>query len=175
MKFWRWSNMPADEFFAALMDARGASEWREGQRALGRRVVFTNGVFDVLHAGHVQYLAWARAQGDALVVGLNSDASVRALKGERRPIVPFADRAMVLCALRSVDVVAEFGEATPEKLLEAIRPDVHVKSAQYREEDLPERGVVRAHGGVVLLAPHIGGRSTSDIVDTILERYRPQA
>jgi rfaE bifunctional protein nucleotidyltransferase chain/domain len=159
------------EFFGALMEAAEAADWREQQRARGRRVVFTNGVFDVLHAGHVEYLAWARAQGDALVLGLNHDASVRALKGERRPIVPFADRAKLLCALRSVDVVVGFGERTPEALLERIRPDVHVKSAQYREEDLPERTVVLAHGGEIRLAPHLAGHSTTDIIGDILARY----
>lgn len=163
--------MRTDELFGTLMDAQRASAWREEQRALGRRIVFTNGVFDVLHAGHVEYLAWARAQGDALIVGLNSDACVRALKGERRPIVPFADRATLLRALRSVDVVVEFAERTPEALLERIRPDVHVKSAQYREEDLPERAVVLAHGGEVRLAPHLAGRSTTDIIGEIVARY----
>jgi len=164
--------MPAPELFAAVLDADAASAWREEQRANGRRVVFTNGVFDVLHAGHVEYLAWARLQGDALIVGLNGDASVRELKGARRPIVPFEDRARLLCALRSVDAVVEFGERTPEALLERIRPDVHVKSAQYREEDLPERAVVLAHGGEVRLAPHVAGRSTTDIIGEIVARYR---
>ncbi len=163
--------MAAPELFGALLDADAASAWREQQRAQGRRVVFTNGVFDVFHAGHVEYLAWARSQGDALIVGLNSDASVREIKGERRPIVPFADRANLLRALRSVDAVVEFGERTPEALLERIRPDVHVKSAQYREEELPERGVVLAHGGEVRLAPHLAGRSTTDIIAEIVARY----
>jgi rfaE bifunctional protein nucleotidyltransferase chain/domain len=163
--------MPTDERFGALMDAHAAAAWREEQRRRGKRVVFTNGVFDVLHAGHVEYLAWARAQGDALIVGLNSDASVRANKGELRPIVPFDDRATVLRALRSVDVVVEFSERTPEALLEIVRPDVHVKSSQYREEDLPERTVVLAHGGEVRLAPHVGGHSTTDIIGEIIARY----
>ncbi len=167
--------MPADAFFGRLLDAPDASAWREEQRARGRRVVFTNGVFDVVHAGHVEYLAWARAQGDALIVGMNGDASVRALKGVNRPIVPFAGRAAVLRALRSVDVVVEFGETTPEALLERIRPDVHVKSAQYRTEDLPERAVVLAYGGEVRLAPHLGGHSTTDIIGNIVARYGSNA
>ncbi len=164
--------MPAPELFGLLLDADAAARWREEQRTRGRRVVFTNGVFDVLHAGHVEYLAWARAQGDLLIVGLNGDASVRLLKGEKRPIVPFVQRALVLQALRSVDAVVEFGEPTPEALLERIRPDVHVKSAQYKEEELPERGVVLAHGGEVRLAPHRAGSSTSDIIGEIVTRYR---
>jgi rfaE bifunctional protein nucleotidyltransferase chain/domain len=165
--------MAAAESFGLLLDLDAAAAWREQQREHGRRVVFTNGVFDVLHAGHVEYLAWARAQGDALIVGLNGDASVRALKGERRPIVPFAQRALLLRGLRSVDAVVEFGERTPEALLERIRPDVHVKSAQYKEEDLPERGVVLAHGGEVRLAPHRGGVSTTDIISEIVARFGP--
>ncbi|HUA09409.1 MAG TPA: adenylyltransferase/cytidyltransferase family protein [Candidatus Acidoferrales bacterium] len=163
--------MAAPELFGALLDADAAAAWREEQRARGRRVVFTNGVFDVLHAGHVDYLAWARAQGDALIVGVNGDASVRAIKGAKRPIVPFSERAVLLRALRSVDAVVEFGERTPEALLERIRPDVHVKSAQYREEDLPEAAVVRAYGGEIRLAPHRAGRSTSDIIGEIVARY----
>jgi D-glycero-beta-D-manno-heptose 1-phosphate adenylyltransferase len=164
--------MAAPELFGALLDADAAAAWREEQRARGRRVVFTNGVFDVLHAGHVEYLAWARAQGDALIVGINGDASVRALKGEKRPIVPIAQRALVLRALRSVDAVVEFAEQTPEALLARIRPDVHVKSAQYKEEELPERSVVLAHGGEVRLAPHRAGSSTTDIIGEIVARYR---
>src|SRR6185312_5227070 len=106
--------MPGHSFFGALLSWDEAAAYREELRADGKRVVFTNGCFDVLHAGHVEYLAWARAQGDALVVGLNDDESVRRLKGERRPIVPFADRAKTLLALRSVDAVVGFGESTPE-------------------------------------------------------------
>jgi glycerol-3-phosphate cytidylyltransferase len=140
-------------------------------RELGRSVVFTNGCFDVLHAGHVEYLAWARAQGDALIVGLNEDESVRRIKGKSRPIVPFARRAVVLLGLRSVDVVVGFGERTPELLLERIRPDVHVKSDQYREDELPERTVVLSHGGRIALAPHVAGESTTDLIGRILRNF----
>ncbi|MEO9169735.1 MAG: D-glycero-beta-D-manno-heptose 1-phosphate adenylyltransferase [Candidatus Baltobacteraceae bacterium] len=157
--------------FGELLDADAAAAWREDLRSRGERVVFTNGCFDVLHAGHVEYLAWARAQGDALIVGLNVDESVRRLKGERRPIVPFADRAALLCALRSVDVVVGFGERTPEVLIDRIKPDIFVKSAQYREDELPERTVVRRHGGEIRLAPHVSGRSTTDIIAEIIARY----
>jgi rfaE bifunctional protein nucleotidyltransferase chain/domain len=163
----------ADLFAAPLLALDAAVAWREEQRARGRRVVFTNGVFDLLHAGHVAYLAWARAQGDALVVGLNADASVRALKGPERPLVPFADRAAVIAGLRSVDAVVGFEERTPEVLLDALAPDVHVKSAQYRLEDLPERVVVLQHGGEIRLAPHLAGKSTTDIVAEIRRRYGP--
>ncbi len=158
--------MPPDapDLFGAILDLDTAAAWREALRVAGRRVVFTNGCFDIVHAGHVQYLAWARRQGDALVVGLNSDTSVRALKGPERPFVTFADRASVLAALRSVNVVVGFAERTPEALLERIRPDVHVKSAQYRIEELPEKYVVEKHGGRIVLAPHEAGHSTTDLV-----------
>ncbi len=125
----------------------------------------------VLHAGHVEYLAWARAQGDALIVGLNEDESVRRIKGESRPIVPFAQRAAVLLALRSVDTVVGFGDRTPELLIDRIRPDVHVKSDQYREDELPERTVVLQHGGRIALAPHVQGESTTDLIARILRNY----
>ena len=163
--------MDLGKFFGQVLDIEAACAWREELREESRRIVFTNGCFDVLHAGHIEYLAWARSQGDALIVGLNSDASVRVLKGEKRPIVPFEERANMLVALRSVDVVIGFGERTPEALLERIRPDIHVKSAQYREDELPERAVVLAHGGVIRLAPHIAGRSTTDTVARIISRY----
>ncbi|MEO6835091.1 MAG: adenylyltransferase/cytidyltransferase family protein [Candidatus Tumulicola sp.] len=159
------------EFFGRLLGADEAAAWREALRADGKTVVFTNGCFDVLHAGHVEYLAWARAQGDALVVGLNDDESVRGLKGDGRPIVPFAQRAEVLLGLRSVDVVVGFGQPTPEVLLERIRPDVHVKSDQYRADELPERTVVLAHGGRIALAPHVAGRSTTDTIARIIDAY----
>jgi len=160
----------ADEFLAPVLDRAAAVELREALRVLGKRVVFTNGCFDVLHDGHTSYLAWARAQGDALIVGLNGDASVRALKGEQRPFVPFAGRAGVLAALRSVDAVVGFDESTPVELLDVLKPDVHVKSAQYRVEELPERYVVEANGGRIVLAPHLHGKSTTDLVATIRSR-----
>jgi rfaE bifunctional protein nucleotidyltransferase chain/domain len=153
-----------------ILDRTSAVAWRERLRAAGKRVIFTNGCFDLLHAGHVSYLAWARALGDALIVGLNSDDSVRALKGEMRPFVPFADRAEVLAGLRSVDAVVGFGERTPEVLLDALRPDVHVKSAQYRLEDLPERIVVQSYGGEIVFAPHVAGKSTTDLIAEIRRR-----
>ena len=154
------------------MELEEAVAWREALRAHGKRVVFTNGCFDLLHAGHVAYLQWAREQGDALIVGMNTDESVAALKGPRRPLVSFRERAAVVGGLRSVDVVVGFRERTPEALLDRICPDVHVKSAQYRLDELPERIVVERVGGVVLLAPHIAGHSTTDVVAHILTRYR---
>ncbi|MDP9111520.1 MAG: D-glycero-beta-D-manno-heptose 1-phosphate adenylyltransferase [Candidatus Eremiobacteraeota bacterium] len=163
--------MNASNCFAPLFERSEAAAWRDELRAAGKRVVFTNGCFDVLHSGHVEYLAWARVQGDALILGLNTDVSVRRLKGDRRPIVPFEDRAALLRALRSVDAVVGFGERTPEVLIELLKPDVFVKSAQYREDELPERTVVRQNGGEIRLAPHVAGHSTTDIIAEIITRY----
>ena len=160
----------AEDFLAPVLDRAGAVALREALRARGKIVVFTNGCFDVIHNGHTQYLAWARAQGDALIVGLNGDASVCGLKGPQRPFVPFAGRADVLAALRSVDAVVGFDESTPIDLLAALKPDVHVKSAQYRIEELPERYVVESNGGRIVLAPHLHGKSTTDLVATIRSR-----
>src|ERR1700761_2457539 len=160
----------ADDFLAPVLDRAEAVAFRESLRARGKIVVFTNGCFDVVHGGHTQYLAWARAQGDVLILGLNSDRSVRALKGAQRPFVPFDGRAEVLAALRSVDAVVGFDESTPVDLIAALKPDVHVKSAQYRIEELPERYVVESNGGRIVLAPHLHGKSTTDLVATIRSR-----
>lgn len=128
-------------------------------------VVFTNGVFDLLHVGHVRYLEFARGLGGMLVVGVNSDASVRLLeKGPERPIVPQAERAEVVAALGCVDFVCIFDETRPDATIRALRPDVHVKSAQYKARDLPEAAVVSEVGGRIEIAPHIEGWSTSGIV-----------
>ncbi len=150
-----------------VLSLEAALAWRERERASGHTIVFTNGVFDLLHAGHVAYLEWARAQGDALIVGVNMDDSVRRLKGPLRPFTPFEDRARVLAALRSVEAVVGFAELTPETLLDRLRPDIHVKSAQYRIEDLPERLVIESFGGRILLAPHLDGKSTTDLAARI--------
>ncbi|HEY3674424.1 MAG TPA: adenylyltransferase/cytidyltransferase family protein [Candidatus Tumulicola sp.] len=162
-----------DSRIPGLLDAQAARGWREALRERGKTVVFTNGCFDVLHAGHVGYLAWARTQGDALIVGLNDDESVRGLKGPARPVVPFEERAEILLGLRSVDAVVGFSQSTPEELLEIVRPDVHVKSDQYREEELPERTVVLQHGGRIVLAPHRWGTSTTDTIARILRKFSP--
>ncbi len=136
-------------------------------REAGRRVVFTNGCFDVLHAGHVRYLAQARALGDVLVVGLNSDASVRRLKGAGRPVNPQDDRATVLAALRCVDHVVVFDEDMPVRLVGLVRPDLYVKGGDYTADALPEAPVVRRHGGEVRILPYLDGRSTSAILARI--------
>jgi D-beta-D-heptose 7-phosphate kinase/D-beta-D-heptose 1-phosphate adenosyltransferase len=131
------------------------------------RLVFTNGCFDILHRGHVEYLHQARTLGDFLVVGVNTDASVRALKGPGRPVVSEGDRAAILAALESVDAVTLFGESTPHLLLEAILPDVLVKGGDYSLEQIVGRKEVEAAGGEVLVLPFVPGRSTTDLLQTI--------
>jgi rfaE bifunctional protein nucleotidyltransferase chain/domain len=123
----------------------------EEARAAGRAVALANGCFDLLHVGHVRYLQGARASADLLVVGLNADASVRRLKGEGRPLMPAADRALLVASLRSVDHVVVFEEDDVRALLLALRPDVHCKGTDYTEETVPERDVVRSYGGRVAI------------------------
>ncbi|MBS1718799.1 MAG: D-glycero-beta-D-manno-heptose 1-phosphate adenylyltransferase [Armatimonadetes bacterium] len=131
----------------------------------GRKLVFTNGVFDILHAGHVQYLAAARGFGDLLIVGLNDDDSVRRLnKGPNRPINPLEDRAAVLEALRAVDGVIAFSEDTPENLVAQLKPEVFVKGGDYTLEQLPEARIVAEYGGEVRLIKFLEGRSTTEIL-----------
>ncbi|MEW6219496.1 MAG: D-glycero-beta-D-manno-heptose 1-phosphate adenylyltransferase [Thermodesulfobacteriota bacterium] len=145
---------------------RAASQVAE-HRAAGSRIVFTNGCFDLLHAGHVQYLEEARRQGDFLVVGLNSDASVAAIKGPGRPVNTEADRARVLAALGCVDLVVLFGETTPLALIEALRPQVLVKGADWAEEAIVGAPQVQAWGGQVVRIPLLAGRSTSGLIERI--------
>lgn len=139
----------------------------DAARAKGAAVVFTNGCFDVLHAGHVRYLTKARAMGDFLVIGLNSDASVRRLKGDGRPINTEGDRAEVLDALRAVDAVTIFGEPTAEALIAMVRPDVYVKGGDYTLETLPEAKIVKEYGGRVEFVPLVEGRSTTNVIERI--------
>lgn len=146
-----------------------AQDWKQA----GERVVFTNGCFDILHVGHVQTLSRARAEGDRLVVGVNSDASVKRLKGPTRPINMEADRAVMLAALKCVDAVTIFSEDTPVELLEVLRPDVHVKGGDYRAEDLPETAVVERHGGKVVLIDLVPGRSTTAVIAKSHHDSRP--
>ena len=127
-------------------------------------MVFTNGCFDLIHPGHISLLEQARAAGDVLVVGLNSDTSVSCLKGENRPVQPAAARASVLAGLAAVDLVIEFSEETPHTLIRAIKPDVLVKGADYVEEDVIGGDFVTSYGGRVFLAELVQGHSTSDTI-----------
>ena len=138
-------------------------------RAAGQRIVFTNGCFDILHAGHVRYLAAARAHGDVLILGLNSDASVRRLKGATRPVNDERDRAEVVGALQSVDAVVIFGEDTAETLIAKVRPDVYVKGGDYTRATLPEARIVEGYGGAVVFIPLVAGKSTTDTIRRMQE------
>ena len=140
---------------------------RRGWKAAGRAVVFTNGCFDLLHPGHVSLLEKARAEGDVLVVGLNSDASVARLKGAGRPIVPAAERAELLCALEAVTRVVVYDEDTPREIIAAIVPDVLVKGADWALDAIVGREEVEAGGGRVVRVDVVPGRSTTGIVDRI--------
>ena len=151
-----------------------AREYRERWKAEGRAVVLTNGLFDLLHLGHVDYLQRARRLGDALIVGLNGDESARRLKGPERPIVPAAERAAILAALSCVDGVVIFEADTAEELVRALRPDVYVKGGDWSPEtgrQPPEAAVAQAAGGRVVYLPYLPEHSTSALIQTILERY----
>ncbi len=142
-------------------------------RAEGKQIVFTNGCFDILHAGHVRYLAAARAQGDLLIVGLNSDASVRRLKGPSRPVNPEEDRAEVLGALRAVDAVTIFDEPTAAELIALVKPQVYVKGGDYTLDTLPEAKIVQQYGGRVAFIDLVAGRSTTHIIEKIKTAESP--
>ncbi|HZT43861.1 MAG TPA: D-glycero-beta-D-manno-heptose 1-phosphate adenylyltransferase [Chthonomonadaceae bacterium] len=137
-------------------------------RARSERIVSTNGVFDLLHVGHVRTLQAARALGDLLVVGINSDDGTRRLKGPERPFVPQEERAEVLAALACVDYVTFFDEPTPSALLEIIRPAIHVKGGDYTVGAMPETEVVERHGGTVVTLPFVAGHSTTDLARRVL-------
>jgi D-beta-D-heptose 7-phosphate kinase/D-beta-D-heptose 1-phosphate adenosyltransferase len=153
---------------ASAKVVQGAALDRLLERWRGKRIVMTNGCFDILHAGHVEYLRFARSKGDLLIVALNDDASVRRLKGPGRPVNPLADRMAVVAALEMVDAVTSFGEDTPEKIVPRVNPTVLVKGEDWRDKGVVGREWVESHGGEVCFAPLVSGRSTS----AILERMR---
>jgi D-beta-D-heptose 7-phosphate kinase / D-beta-D-heptose 1-phosphate adenosyltransferase len=146
----------------------------ERERHAGRRIAFTNGCFDLLHAGHIQSLAFARAQADLLVVGLNSDRSVRQLKGNGRPVYPAAERARILAALEAVDYVVVFDETRAEKIIRAVKPDVLIKGEDWRDKQVDGQAFVESRGGRVALAPLLGGRSTSATIDRMSSKARAE-
>lgn len=147
-----------------------AIEILETAKKDGKKVVFTNGCFDILHRGHVTYLNEAKRQGDILVVGVNSDASVKKLKGESRPINSEYDRAFVLDGLKAVDYTVIFEEDTPEDLIAYLKPSVHVKGGDYKKEDLPETKIVESYGGKVVILNFVEGKSTTNIINKINEK-----
>ena len=142
---------------------------RRQAKAAGRKVAFTNGVFDILHRGHVEYLQKARELGDLLIIGLNSDSSVRRIKGPQRPLCSQEDRAVVLSALACVDHIVLFDEDTPQKLIEALLPDIIVKGADYSVEQIVGADVVLKNGGQVLPIALTPGKSTSGLIKKILD------
>jgi rfaE bifunctional protein nucleotidyltransferase chain/domain len=143
----------------------------DARRARGERIVFTNGVFDLMHMGHVRYLQQARGLGDCLIVGVNADETVRRLKGPKRPLLPEIERARLLAALAAVDYVTIFEEDTPEALIRALQPDVHVKGGDYKPDELPEADAVKEYGGEVRILPFLPGRSTTKLIEEIVKRY----
>ena len=152
---------------ARVLTQAGAVEWRQAHARAGRRVVFTNGVIDILHPGHVRYLAEARRQGDALIVAVNSDRSVRAIKGPERPVHPEAERAEVVTALASVDAAVIFDQDTPWDIINAIQPDVLVKGADWPADQIVGRDIVEARGGVVVRVKVEDGHSTTGIIGKV--------
>ncbi|MBR1696268.1 MAG: D-glycero-beta-D-manno-heptose 1-phosphate adenylyltransferase [Selenomonas sp.] len=150
-----------------LVERQDIAKFCEILRKGGQKVVFTNGCFDILHAGHVTYLEAAKAQGDVLVLGLNTDASVRRLKGPERPINNELDRAKVVGALKSVDYVVLFGEQTAEAVIAEVKPDIYVKGGDYTLDTLPEAKIVQSYGGKVAFIDMVEGRSTTNIINKI--------
>jgi rfaE bifunctional protein nucleotidyltransferase chain/domain len=133
----------------------------------GKKIVFTNGCFDILHVGHVTYLSKAKSLGDILIVGINSDSSVKKLKGVTRPINDLASRMVVLDSLKNVDFVVPFEEDTPIALIELIKPDIHVKGGDYKEDQLVESKVVKTNGGKVVIIPFVNGYSVTTLLGKI--------
>jgi rfaE bifunctional protein nucleotidyltransferase chain/domain len=158
----------------SILSRDDAAAQIERVRAGGGRVVFTNGVFDILHPGHLRYLKHARGLGDVLVIGVNTDRSVRAIKGESRPVTPEHERAEILAALDCVDAVVLFDEPTPYELIKRLQPDVIVKGADWSEESMIGRDIVEARGGRVVRVPFETGYSTTAIIEKIGKTAKPQ-
>ena len=154
-----------------LTNPQAITQARTQLRELGTRLVFTNGVFDLLHVGHLRYLKAAAALADVLWVGLNSDESVQKLKGPLRPIMPWAERAELLAALSPVDAVIFFNESTADQILRLVQPDLYVKGGDYTIATLPEAPTARALGAEIQILPFVKGRSTTDIVQLVRQKY----
>ena len=161
-------NLPTAPASARILDRTTLVARVQAARQAGARIVLANGCFDVLHVGHLRYLEGARELGDLLVVGVNSDAQVTALKGAARPIMPEGERAEIVASLESVDLVTIFDEPTVEKLLLALKPDVHAKGTDYTEETVPERAVVLSYGGRVAIVGDEKEHSTSQMIDRLV-------
>ena len=155
------------EIYTKIVPLEKAEDFRKS--LTGKKVVFTNGCFDILHPGHISYLYQARQEGDLLWVGINSDKSVEKLKGPGRPVNNESSRSLLMASLFFVDLVTIFPHDTPVELIGLIRPDIHVKGGDYSPEKLPEYPVVRAYGGEVRILPYIEGNSTTGIIEKILK------
>lgn len=152
-----------------IIERKNIKELSEQIKSEGKSIVFTNGCFDILHSGHVFYLQKAKQQGDILILGLNSDASVRRLKGEKRPINSEIDRAIVISELKSVDYVVIFEEDTPQEIISLIVPNKLVKGGDYKKEDVVGKEIVEGNGGEVVIIPFVDGKSTTNIINRINE------
>lgn len=150
-----------------LLDREKLGEIVEELKKQGKTIVFTNGCFDILHVGHLKYLNESKRQGDILIVGVNSDSSVKKLKGETRPINNQFDRAEILGGLKAVDFTTIFEEQTPIETLEVIKPNIHIKGGDYKKEDLPETEIVEKNGGEVRILSFVDGKSTTNIINKI--------
>lgn len=160
-----------NQFQGKLLTLGEMIKERQKLKAAGKKLVFTNGCFDILHLGHVTYLSWARSQGDALIIGLNSDASVKRNKGPKRPIVSEEDRAKLLLSLRCVDYVVIFDDETPFNLISSILPDVLVKGKDW-QGNVVGSDVVEQNGGEVRLADLVPNHSTTGVIEKVLDVYR---
>ena len=152
-----------------IVERKNIKELSEQIKSEGKSIVFTNGCFDILHSGHVFYLQKAKQQGDILILGLNSDASVRRLKGEKRPINSEIDRAIVISELKSVDYVVIFEEDTPQEIISLIVTNKLVKGGDYKKEDVVGKEIVEGNGGEVVIIPFVDGKSTTNIINRINE------
>ena len=152
-----------------IVERKNIKELSERLKSDGKTIVFTNGCFDILHSGHVFYLQKAKQQGDILILGLNSDASVRRLKGEKRPINSENDRAIVISELKSIDYVVIFEEDTPQEIISQIIPNILVKGGDYKKEDVVGKDIVESNGGEVVIIPFVDGKSTTNIINRINE------
>jgi len=150
-----------------IIDRKFGKELIEKLKSQNKKVVFTNGCFDILHVGHLRYLNEAKKQGDVLIVGVNSDDSVKRLKGDTRPINGENDRAEMLCGLKAVDYTVIFKEDTPERLIEELQPSIHVKGGDYTKDQLPETKIVESYGGEVRILSFVEGKSTTNILNKI--------
>lgn len=154
-----------------ILDRTALKEKIDALRRKGKKIAFTNGCFDILHVGHVRYLKEARKTADILVLALNSDSSVRAIKGEKRPLVPETERAEVLAALECIDFITIFPELTPLELICYLKPDILIKGGDWPEDQVVGRNEIKQWGGNVTLVPEVAGKSTTNIVDKIIAVY----